>query len=210
MLNSTFTFRSKLFTLTQFLGKGKSGYSYLMTNGDEFYVLKKIHHEPIDYYQFGNKIEAESYAYTKLKEIGMTVPELHMIDLENEFLIKEFIDGELASQLISEEKIEDRDILQLFTFQELGKANNIQIDYFPSNFIRKNKTWYYIDYECNPYSNEWNFTNWGIYFWLNSEGMTYFIETGSTEKLIDPMNGKPFTQKFEREKNRYLDLFLNK
>lgn len=35
----------------------------------------------------------------------------------------------------------------------------INIDYFPTNFIVQNDELYYIDYECNEYSGEWNFEN---------------------------------------------------
>jgi hypothetical protein len=41
----------------------------------------------------------------------------------------------------------------------------INIDYFPTNFIVQNDELYYIDYECNEYSGEWNFENWGIKYW---------------------------------------------
>lgn len=38
----------------------------------------------------------------------------------------------------------------------------LNIDYFPTNFIVQDGVMFYIDYECNLYSNEWNFENWGI------------------------------------------------
>lgn len=37
----------------------------------------------------------------------------------------------------------------------------LNIDYYPTNFIPQNEVLYYIDYECNQYSDEWNFENWG-------------------------------------------------
>ena len=47
------------YTVKSLLGHGKGGYSYLSEKGGIQYVLKQIHHEPCDYYNFGNKIEAE-------------------------------------------------------------------------------------------------------------------------------------------------------
>ena len=47
------------YEVIKLLGKGKGGYSYLVENDGKQYVLKQIHHEPCDYYIFGNKIEAE-------------------------------------------------------------------------------------------------------------------------------------------------------
>ena len=46
----------KLFRIIKLLEKGKGGYSYLATDGEKKYVLKQIHHEPCEYYQFGKKL----------------------------------------------------------------------------------------------------------------------------------------------------------
>ena len=44
----------KEFEVIRLLGKGKGGYSYLVTDGEKQYVLKQIHHEPCAYYTFGD------------------------------------------------------------------------------------------------------------------------------------------------------------
>ena len=41
----------------------------------------------------------------------------------------------------------------------------LNIDYYPTNFVVKEDLLYYIDYECNPYSEKWNFENWGKQYW---------------------------------------------
>ena len=51
------------YEIIKLLGHGKGGYSYLVTDGNNKYVYKQIHHEPCDYYNFGNKIEAERNDY---------------------------------------------------------------------------------------------------------------------------------------------------
>ncbi len=61
----------KEYEILKLLGKGKGGYSYLAGDGAEKYVLKQIHHEPCDYYQFGNKMEAELNDYNRLRKIGI-------------------------------------------------------------------------------------------------------------------------------------------
>ena len=48
---------------------------------------------------------------------------------------------------------------------ELAKKAGLNIDYFPTNFVVCDGLIYYVDYECNPYSDEWNFENWGIKYW---------------------------------------------
>ena len=46
---------------------------------------------------------------------------------------------------------------------------NINIDYFPTNFVLRDGTLYYIDYECNKYMEEWDFDNWGKEYWYKSK-----------------------------------------
>ena len=50
---------------------------------------------------------------------------------------------------------------------ERAKAAGVNIDYFSPNFVVQTHTGllYYIDYECNEYTEEWNFENWGIKYW---------------------------------------------
>ena len=48
------TINDTKYTVLRLLGKGKGGYSYLVTDGRAQYVLKQIHHEPCDYYTFGD------------------------------------------------------------------------------------------------------------------------------------------------------------
>lgn len=74
----------KLYNIVKLLGKGKGGYSYLASDGNEKVVLKQIHHEPCDYYQFGNKMEAEMNDYQRLKKIGITLPRMFDADIQNE------------------------------------------------------------------------------------------------------------------------------
>ena len=55
----TLSVNQKEYSVIRLLGKGKGGYSYLVTDGEYRYVLKQIHHEPCDYYTFGDKLASE-------------------------------------------------------------------------------------------------------------------------------------------------------
>lgn len=88
----------KEYEIHRLLGKGKGGYSYLASDGTQQYVLKQIHHEPCDYYQFGNKIEAEINDYHRLREIGIKIPAMLDVDLQKERILKEFIDSEYVKE----------------------------------------------------------------------------------------------------------------
>ena len=47
-------------------------------------VVKQIHHEPCDYYTFGNKIEAELRDYERLQKAGIRIPRMHTVDRDAE------------------------------------------------------------------------------------------------------------------------------
>lgn len=155
----------KAFRILKLLGKGKGGYSYLAQDGARKYVLKQIHHEPCDYYQFGNKIEAEINDYHRLKTIGINIPAMIDVDAENERILKEFIDGETAYELILRDQMKPAYMEQVRAMCVLLYAAHTNIDYFPTNFVVQNDTVFYIDFECNHYMEEWDFEHWGIRYW---------------------------------------------
>lgn len=90
----------KEYRILKLLGKGKGGYSYLAESNQGKVVLKQIHHEPCDYYQFGNKIEAELKDYKRLKEIGITLPKMLDVDTGNERIVKEYIEGDTVYEMV--------------------------------------------------------------------------------------------------------------
>lgn len=147
------------------LGKGKGGYSYLVTDGQRQYVLKQIHHEPCDYYQFGNKLEAELRDYQRLKKIGVPMPCLLETDVQQERILKEFIDGETIFDLVRQERMEERYFAQIRALCRKLYAAGTNIDYFPTNFVVQNGQLFYVDYECNDYMERWDFEHWGVKYW---------------------------------------------
>ena len=159
------TVNEQQYQVVRLLGKGKGGYSYLVTDGAKHYTLKQIHHEPCDYYQFGNKIESELRDYKRLCEIGIRMPRMIDVDIENERILKEFIDGETIFVLVSRGEMREEYITQVKEMCALLYPAGINIDYYPTNFIPQDGLLYYIDYECNNYMDEWNFENWGIKYW---------------------------------------------
>ena len=94
------------FDVIQLLGKGKGGYSWLVTDGNSTYVLKQIHHEPCDYYTFGDKLASELRDYETLKSLGIPLPELLDVDQEQERLLKTFIDGDTVNVLVKENRMQ--------------------------------------------------------------------------------------------------------
>lgn len=178
-MNKKMTVNGREFRIIKLLWKGKGGYSYLAEDGKKQYVLKQIHHEPCDYYQFGNKIEAEIRDYNRLKAIGIKIPSMLDVDINNERVLKEFIDGDTIYELILQDRMNSVYLEQLKAMCVLLYAAHTNIDYFPTNFVARNEEIYYIDFECNDYMEEWNFENWGIKYWSKTPEFLQYVKEHS-------------------------------
>ena len=159
------TVNGKPYTVLGLLGKGKGGYSYLVTDGEGQYVLKQIHHEPCDYYQFGNKLASELRDYAHLKELNLPLPELYEVDTPKERLLKEYIDGPTIAQLVEAGGVKPGYFDQIRDMCRVLYPAGLNIDYYPTNFVVQEDKLYYIDYECNSYMEQWDFAHWGEAYW---------------------------------------------
>ena len=81
------------YAILRLLGRGKGGYTWLAQRGGAQYALKQLHHEPCDYYQFGDKLAAELRDYQRLAALGVSLPKLLDVDREEELLLKELLPG---------------------------------------------------------------------------------------------------------------------
>ena len=147
------------------LGKGKGGYSYLVTDGTKEYVLKQIHHEPCEYYQFGDKLASELRDYRRLSDLGIPMPQLLDVDMQNERILKEYIPGDTIYTYVKENRMEADFFRQMEALCRVLYPSGTNIDYFPTNFVVSHGKLYYVDYECNDYLQQWDFEHWGIRYW---------------------------------------------
>ena len=164
-LRETISVNNNDYHIIRLLGKGKGGYSYLVQKNSQFYVLKQIHHEPCDYYSFGNKIEAEYNDYNRLINTNLSVPRMIDIDFGNERILKEYIEGPDIATLVKKKLMKENYYSQIEEMAQMLKEQNLNIDYYPTNFIVQNDKLYYIDYECNTYMEEYSYQAWGRQYW---------------------------------------------
>ena len=156
----------KAYEIIRLLGKGKGGYSYLAADDAGLqYVLKQIHHEPCDYYQFDDKLQSELRDYQRRKDIGIPMPELLEADLKQERILKEYIQGPTIAQLVAETRMKQTYYEQIEAMCRLLYPANTNIDYYPTNFVVRDDKLYYIDFECNDYMAKWDYENWGRQYW---------------------------------------------
>lgn len=164
----TLTVNGREYRLLRLLGKGKGGYSYLVADDFGEYVLKQIHHEPCDYYQFGDKLGSELRDYETLRSVGIPMPRLLDVDHGQERILKEYIRGETVWDKVECDRMEQSYFDQMNAMCAALYPRGLNIDYFPTNFVVQDGRLFYVDYECNGYMDQWNFENWGSKYWWKS------------------------------------------
>lgn len=173
------------FRVLKLLGKGKGGFSYLVSDSaDEgIFVLKQIHHEPCDYYQFGDKLESELRDYKTLYEVGIPMPSLLDVDAMHERILKQYIPGPTVMELVTSGRMEDSIMEQVQSMCRLLYSKGLNIDYFPTNFVVDDGSTsrgdagrlFYIDYECNQYMEKWDFEHWGSQYWARTTVLEEYL-----------------------------------
>lgn len=180
MLPQELTVNGRPYEILKLLGKGKGGYSYLARAarpGAELCVVKQIHHEPCAYYQFGDKLAAELADYDRLRAVGVPMPALRDADRQTERLVKEYIEGDTVYRLVLRGALPPDCVEQMRALCRKLYAAGLNIDYFPTNFIPRAGTLYYVDYECNAYMEQWDFEHWGVRYWSRTpEFLQYAAE----------------------------------
>ena len=139
-------------------------------------MLKQIHHEPCDYYAFGNKIEAERHDLERLRHAGIRIPGMIAVDDEAERVVKEYIEGQTVFELVRDGGDAGPYLEQVREMATQAKKAGLNIDYFPTNFVIRDGLIWYIDYECNDYMEEWNFENWGVRYWSRTPEFTEYLK----------------------------------
>ena len=167
-MENTLTVNGAAYTLLSLLGHGKGGYSYLAERDGRRAVLKQIHHEPCDYYAFGDKIEAERRDYARLIAAGIRVPRMLDLDAAAERIVKEYIEGPTVFELLRRGASVEEYLPQVRAMAAQAKAAGLNIDYYPTNFVVSGALLYYVDYECNEYMDEWSFETWGVKYWTRT------------------------------------------
>ena len=118
----------KEYRIIRLLGHGKGGYSYLAERDGAHAVLKQIHHEPCDYYAFGNKIEAEQRDYERLQAAGIRIPQMLAIDVDAEHIVKEYIEGPTIFELVKNGTSATSYLAQVRDMAAKAKAAGLNVD----------------------------------------------------------------------------------
>ena len=82
-----------------------------------------------------------------------------------ERIIKEYIEGPSISVLVKKKLMKENYYSQIEEMAQMLKEQNLNIDYYPTNFIVQNDKLYYIDYECNSFMEQYSYHTWGRQYW---------------------------------------------
>ncbi|MBQ6464936.1 MAG: hypothetical protein IJJ43_01535 [Oscillospiraceae bacterium] len=173
----TIEVNGKGYAILALLGRGKGGYSWLAEREGRQVVVKQIHHEPCAYYSFGNKIEAERGDYERLCGAGIRIPRMLDLDVPNERIVKEYVEGPTVLELLRDGGSAEPYLPQVRAMAAQARAAGLNIDYFPTNFVVCGGLLYYVDYECNSYMDEWSFDNWGVKYWSQTPELLAYLES---------------------------------
>ena len=172
----------KTYRLLRLLGHGKGGYSWLAEGNGRRAVVKQIHHEPCDYYTFGDKFASEIRDYGRLREAGIPVPELIAADRETERIVKAYVEGETVLDRLREGGSAGPYLEQVRAMAEQARRAGLNIDYFPANFVICGGELWYVDYECNAYDAAWDFEHWGLKYWSRTETLEAWLRSHGPEE----------------------------
>lgn len=175
------------YNLERELNTVSNGKFYLYKKDNDYVVIKELS-KKVDS-EGEMEIDKELFSYERLKALEINVPKLLGYNRELNLVIKEYLEGKDLLGIIRDQTLGKDNFGELLKYSESLNADNLNIDYFPANFILKEDSLYYINYKVFPYSEELNLRNWGIYYWINNEGIKKYLETGE-EKYINKLDEK--------------------
>lgn len=162
----------KDYTVISLLGHGKDGYSYLVTDGQGKYVLKQIAPEVLIH---DNPAATQEQGYQLLKKAGIRTPALLAVDRKRWRILKEYIEGPTAFELVLDNQLAPDTYQQIEDMSERALKEGVNIDYFPTNYVVHNGLLYYIAYDCSRYMEEWSLDNWGIQYWKRTPELEMYL-----------------------------------
>lgn len=171
--------------IKQTLKYGKDNYiiskEVYSNNRGKSYLYKNEKNKIIVRFLTEEGMNCELYAYERLKALGIRMPKLLEKNEKENYLIKEFIDGVNAVDYIEKGMLSEEVLLKLFAMSEKLNSDNLNANYKPYNYMIDRMDVIYINYEVIPYSEEYDFRNTGIFYWLynkeiKDKSYTEFLE----------------------------------
>ena len=133
------------YILVKELNRVNNGIFYLYTKESSKVVIKELINKIDEEGQF--EIDKELYSYERLESLGIYIPKMTGYNREENIVIKEYLEGKDILGLIRDGGLSKDNFLELLRYAELLNSDNLNIDYFPNNFIMKDEKLFYINYK---------------------------------------------------------------
>lgn len=161
----TINFRNKIFNILNKLENNKLHVSY---KNKDFIIVP-----------FDNANDFNVYVKHKkyLKQNRIEMSKIKKLDKKRLLILEEFIDGEILTKIIAENKFNEKLYEELFRVFRNNRFAKISLDYKPNNFILKGKYFYYINENVFVYNERNSFEKTDdILLWVNSKNQKDYVE----------------------------------
>ena len=111
-----------------------------------------------------------------MSALGLPMPRLLAVDEAQERLVKQYIPGPTVLEQLRAGTLPPEAEDQMLAMCRLLYPAGLNIDYFPTNFILWDGVLYYVDYECNPYDAQWDFSHWGSRYWADTPELRAWLQ----------------------------------
>ena len=198
------------YTCTAELGRGKSAVSYRYTHADHSITVKHFMDTPDSHVPLERAVDFEVTSYQRMCAAGVHVPRLLAVNEEQRLLVKEYIAGKPLIEWVLSSTMTDALFEKVFRYHFHLKQAGFHVDYFPTNFLLMDDgTLSCVDYEAHPYNSDWDFPNWGLFYWLNAAGMQRFLQSRDQTAINQPGTYRPYEAPFLDDANRLRSLFAD-
>lgn len=123
--------------------------------------------------------EKELDNYKSLANSAVRYLKIYVVDKNNCRYVREYIEGETIFDALREEPLKEDVYKDLFMNEMFARASNLRLNYFPTNFVIKDKQVVYMSYECSRYDSKHTFElNELRYYVYSSEFISYLKKHG--------------------------------
>ena len=162
--------------------------SYLVSLNDKQYVA-------YDFSDNFNGFDDFRFAVKRLKNCGLTMPNVLVVDKKNYRFLVEYIDGPTIEEMLIEDDLEEKIIEQAFILNYKARINGVRLDFNPRKFRCRDGVLYYIPFTFTSYIRAEDFSQKEIRYWFyTNDFVEYCISNGI------PVNKNRLLGEYERNK----------
>lgn len=144
---------------------------FLVEYKSKQYVLKK--------YPSFDAYDEALYRYKKLYKCSIYIPTLVRKDKKGFILVFDYIEGEHMDEILAKQDIDEKVFEKLFLLYRYARANQIELNYLPENYVMKGKYLYYTSLDLFDMNKDMNLENYGLEFWIISrKGYDHLTKLG--------------------------------